>query len=653
MYRQEAREEYSRALRQGQKRAKELLLSGKDPNPAVLDELLGGDHTESIQDVGLIEIPAERIVGTKSAGRITAFTAEFQPLLDTDTEFAFKWISLCADHLSDEGIREPITCFEYLGNFYVQEGNKRVSVLRHFDAPKIPGYVRRVLPTMSDEPRIKAYYEFLDFYKVAKLYDVQFENPGDYARLLSFLGKEPGEEWTDRERKTFCAYLQYFREAFTALKGETLGIQSEDALLLWLQVYPFRDLGKFSAGELKKTLEGLWEDVTAMAEQTPVQVQTEPTADSKKTGILARLMTSTPEYLEVAFVHQLDPQSSTWIKGHEEGSQYLQDVMGDKVTVRSYYHGDSQEQTEALLDQAVEDGAEVVFTTSPQMSRATLKAAVKYPKVRFLNCSADAPFSSVRTYYGRVYEGKFITGAIAGAMAENDRIGYIGAYPIFGEIASINAFALGAQMTNPRAKIELRWSCMAGSPVQDFVREGIRVISNRDVPTQNKMYLEFGEYGTYQVGETGTLTPLGSPCWLWGKFYENVVRAVMSGAWAQSKEPNRPVNYWWGMNSGVIDVKMSDNLPEGLLRLANMIRDGILSGYLDPFQRKIIAQDGTVMNDGSRSFSPDELLHMDWLCENVEGMIPEFEEVEPFARNMVRQLGIHRERIPIEKEGAL
>ena len=44
---------------------------------------------------------------------------------------------------------------------------------------------------------------------------------------------------------------------------------------------------------------------------------------------------------------------------------------------------------------------------------------------------------------------------------------------------------------------------------------------------------------------------------------------------------------------------------------------------------------------------------MDWLCENVEGMIPEFEEVEPFARNMVRQLGIHRERIPIEKEGAL
>lgn len=94
MNRQEAREEYSRALRQGQKRARELVLSGKDPNPAVLDELLSGDSAESVQDVGLIEIPADRIVGTKSAGRITAFTADFQPLLDADTEFAYKWISL-------------------------------------------------------------------------------------------------------------------------------------------------------------------------------------------------------------------------------------------------------------------------------------------------------------------------------------------------------------------------------------------------------------------------------------------------------------------------------------------------------------------------------------------------------------------------------
>ena len=33
-------------------------------------------------------------------------------------------------------------------------------------------------------------------------------------------------------------------------------------------------------------------------------------------------------------------------------------------------------------------------------------------------------------------------GAVAGAMAENDRIAYVEDYPIYGSIANINAFAL-------------------------------------------------------------------------------------------------------------------------------------------------------------------------------------------------------------------
>ena len=653
MRRQEAVEEYSRAVRLGQRRVRELVLSGKDPNPAVLDDLLEGSLFDSTQDVGVIEIPVNRIVGTKSAGRINAFTPDFLPLLDENTEFATKWINLCVDHLSDTGIRDPIFCFEYLGNFYVQEGNKRVSVLRYFGAARIAGNVRRILPPVSEEPRIKAYYEFLDFYKASRLYEVQFRRPGDYAKLLAHLGKEPGESWTDRERKTFSAYMQYFREAFASLKlREKTRIEPEEALLVWLEAYAFRDLGRLSARELKTTLESLWGDVVTDVDQKPVQVQTEPAAQSK-VGIVRSLIALTTDIVQVAFVHQRDMASSIWIKGHEEGRRYLEQALPERVSVRSYFHADTPELAEAILDQAVADGADVVFTTTPQLSRVTLKAAAKYPKVRFLNCSADAPYSSIRTYYGRLYEGKFITGAIAGAMAANDRIGYIGAYPIFGEIASINAFALGAQLTNPRAKIHLRWSCVYGSPVQDFVREGIRVISNRDVPTQDQMYLEFGEYGTYLVEENGSLKPLGSPCWLWGKFYENVVRAILSGAWDQSKEDREKVNYWWGMNSGVIDVKLSEHLPEGLKNLADMLRHGLRSGAIDPFRRQILGQNGTVIHDGHRSLTPDELLHMDWLCRNVVGSIPEFEEVAPFAQAMVRELGIYRDRIPKEREGVL
>ena len=148
----------------------------------------------------------------------------------------------------------------------------------------------------------------------------------------------------------------------------------------------------------------------------------------------------------------------------------------------------------------------------------------RHPKIAFFNCSVDKPYTSVKTYYGRIYEAKYISGAIAGAMALGDRIGYIASYPNYGVPASINAFALGAQLTNPRAQIELRWNCVAGTPQADFLADGIRVVSNRDAPTQSKIYMDFCSYGTYLMDDRGNLVPLGSPVWLWGKFYEYVIR---------------------------------------------------------------------------------------------------------------------------------
>ena len=647
---QQAKEEYALAVKAAHREMKACASAGREPYPAVLDEILDEQDAGLIQEIGILEIPADRIVGVKTAGRIRAFTATFQPLLSQESEFAAKWISLCAAHLGDEGIRDPITCCEYMGKFYVKEGNKRVSVLRHFGATRIPASVQRILPKPSQEPEYQAYQEFLAFYKATGLYEIQFRRPGEYAELLSYLGKEPGETWNNWERKTFSAGYQYFREAYAALNMDQLGLLPEEALLLWLQVYPFRNLGQMSTGELKKALAALWPDVKALAEAEPVEVRTEPLQAEFKTGLLDWFVSP---HVNVAFVHPLDPIRSSWILGHDQGREYLEKQLGSRVTVRSYFHADTPQLAEQLLEQAVEEGANVVFTTTPQLSRSTLKVAVKYPKVKFLNCSVDAPYSSIRTYYGRIYEAKFITGAIAGAMANNDQIGYIGTNPIFGVPASINAFALGAQLTNPRARIDLRWSCMAGTPQKDFLDKGIRVISNRDVPTPEQKYLDVCSYGTYHLDDDGNLAPLGSPCWLWGPFYETVVRSILSGAWEKEQTSARAVNYWFGMASGVIDVTLSEQLHPGMLALAESLRNQLRQGTLDPFCRKIYAQDGTMKNDGSRGFTPDELLHMDWLCENVDGFIPEYDQVEPFAKPIIRALGIHREQIPPEKEGSL
>ena len=646
MYRTEAIEEYRKALKAGQREYKELSAAGKEPYPAVLDELLPPTATQTVQQVGLVEIPMDQIVGTKSAGRISAFTAGFLPLLEEGSEFGVKWITLCMAHLSDEGIREPIHCFEYLGRFYVQEGNKRVSVLKYFGAPRIAANVTRILPENDGSPRIKAYAEFLEFYKTTGLYSVQFCRPGDYAKLLAALGKEPGEVWEERERRSFSASLQYFREAFGGLKKRPLDLPYEEALLLWLQVYPYQDLSRLSSEALRKSVASLWEDLTALAQPEPVKVETE--TPKTKSSLLGRIIPVGPDHLNVAFIHQLNTERSGWALAHEEGRRYLEQIMEGAVTTKSYFGADTPELIEAALETAVAEGAQVIFTTTPQQGRATLKAAVKYPKLRFLNCAVNVPYSSLRSYYCRMYEGKFITGAIAGAIADNNEIGYIASYPIYGETASINAFALGAQLTNPRAKIHLRWSCLEGNNVGDFIQKGIRVISNREVPSQDMSYLNFCNYGTYQVGETGLLTPLGSPRYNWGKLYEHVLRSILSGSWDADKDSPQAVNYWWGMKNGTVDIQLSDQLPEGVRTMAQILIRQLQSGELDPFARKIVTQEGIVINDGDRSLTADEVLRMQYLCHNVEGRIPGFEELLPMAKPMVRELGLYKEEIPAE-----
>jgi len=102
-----ASEEYDLALKKGQKEYRELIMAGKQPYPAVLDDILADVSADTTQEVGVLDIPAERVIGIKSGGRISAFTATFQPLLDRNTEFAHKWISLCEAHLGETGITDP------------------------------------------------------------------------------------------------------------------------------------------------------------------------------------------------------------------------------------------------------------------------------------------------------------------------------------------------------------------------------------------------------------------------------------------------------------------------------------------------------------------------------------------------------------------
>lgn len=644
----EAAEHYQKALKAGRKIQRQRIHQGLYPYLEVLDEILEDYETSGQEELGVIEIPADKIVGTKTRGRSDAFAANFLPLIGDKSEFSMKWQNLCQYHLGEAGIRDPIFCYEFLGRFYVQEGNKRVSVLKYFDAASIRGKVIRILPAVSSNPEVSAYREFLTYYPKTKLYEVAFSQLNSFPKLQAALGYEQDHVWTEEERRNFRSSFYYFNRAFEKLSEEPVTAKPADALLEWLKVYPFERIKTMSSEELRQSLASIWPTIRAIGQQTVIEVNTKSSSTEEFKN--RRAFSMMPSYLNVAFVHELLPENSNWVKAHDSGSRYLEESLGDQVIVQRFTDVGTGEDAERAMEIAIKNGAEVIFTTTAPMMTACRRVAARHPEIKILNCSVCMPYTDVRTYYSRIYEGKFISGAIAGALSKNDTIGYIASYPIFGVPAGINAFALGAQMTNPKAKVQLRWSYVEGNPVQELKDLGIDMISTLDIPQQG---LGEGEWGMFRVQDNGDNEWIASPYWDWGAFYVQIARTILSGEWDTSvfnKKEERAVNYWWGIASGVIGLELSDHIPEGTKALANLMIDGIRHGTVNPFLRKIVSQDGMIRNEGSNVFTPEEVLHMNWLCDNVIGSIPDFDDLTAKGQAITRLQGIYRDQIPPSKD---
>ena len=382
MGRQEAAAQYGAALKQGRKTYHDCVLRGRYPYPQVLDEIISEAMVAGEMDLGVVEIPIDQIKGTKTAGRRTAFAADFMPLLEPDTEFAGKWMDLCQAHLGDEGIRDPVRCFEYLGRFYVQEGNKRVSVLRSYGAPVIPGYVTRMVPVWSEAPEIQAYYDFMESYPKTRLYRVRFSRAGSFQKLQKALGYEPDHVWSDDERRRFTAGYTYFQEPFRKLGGGELPITTADAMLVWLKVYGFDELLSLPAAELAKSIKAVWADVKALTE--PIDVKTDA-PEAKDGGLLGRLFKGKPSHINVAFVSDQLPEQSDWARAHDLGRQYLEAVLGDRVSTQVFNGVRPGGDAEAAMEEAIANGAQLIFAVTPPLIGACRKTAAQHPDVRILH----------------------------------------------------------------------------------------------------------------------------------------------------------------------------------------------------------------------------------------------------------------------------
>ena len=630
---------YQQARKLGLKEVKIRTAKHEDPYLPSLEEMLPHMSALNEVDLGTARIDIDQIVGTRTTARREAFSPSFYPLLEDGSEFAAKWSSLAASHVK-EGIRDAIVAVEYLNRFYVVEGHKRVSVLRFFGAATVRAEVKRLMPQRSDDPEIAVYYEFLDFYKVTGVNFIRLNRLGAYPAMLRLLCGDDMTPWDEERRRSFFSDIVRFRKAF-ASSPLSSSLTQDEALMRYVEICGVSALAERSPNEIKADLNVIKPELNSVKNESAPVLVTDP-AEAQPRNIISRIVHPSVKMLRAAFLHDKTPESSYWTDAHDQGRQAAQEALGERLETCSRFNM-LEADFGAVMQELKEWGVDMVFSTTPRLLPQTLKAAADYPDVKFLNCSLNVSHPILRCYYARMYEAKFLTGVIAGALSEQRNIGYVCDYPIYSMPASINAFALGVRMVNPRARVLLEWSTVDGADIESvFSNYGVTAVSGQDSLLRDERR---GRTGVF-LCQNGENIHLASSFWDWGTFYRKIIESVLDGSWDSlnsESDAGKTINYWWGLSSEVVGVQMNEKVPAETARLVKLLRKSIADGSFRPFDGPVYDQQGQLRIAEGELLTPHQILMMDWLVENVDGQIPKIEQLIPPAQELVKIQGVLKE----------
>ena len=630
---------YGKARREGLRIYTAAIQANTDPYLPVLEKKVSGLSQLTRLSLGIMTIPLDRVIGSVSQGRSFAFTENFLPILDGGSEFAGKWDRLY-ESVEAQGVNQPVTVLEYMGYYYVIEGNKRVSVMKAMEAEDIEADVTRVYPERTGDPDIEAYYEYCDFTKETGLYNILFTRPGSFQKLVSLPGVRSGDRWTEDEVMSLRKLYQYFRGAYTSVMKDRQAIQTGDAFLAYLIAFGYDEVKDDDLAKTKERVRLMSREFESADGQ--VRLVMENSAPASAPGIPILNTIFHPSRIRAAFLFNRSIEDSAWNYWHNLGRLEAEEKLGDKLeTVTRIIPSRSDFDEE--ISRLIREGYTAIFATSPVMLNSAIQPALEHPDVRFLCCSLLSNYKNIRTYYIRFYEAKFLLGLAAGILSDNGKIGYIADFPIHGSPSAANAFALGARMVNPKARIYLNWSSASWFNSElPFEDPEIRVICNRDITAPNHNARDYGLYirDGKEIVNMATLIPR------WGLFYHTILEMMLNGTFNPAENRQTVTNYWWGLGSRIIDVAFSARFDPYAARIVNHFRNELREGTFSPFEGEIRDQKGNLRCDADRRLTPAEILCMDYLVDNIVGSFPAEKELIESARPLVRLQGIRGELKP-------
>ena len=330
------------------------------------------------------------------------------------------------------------------------------------------------------------------------------------------------------------------------------------------------------------------------------------------------------ELPRVAFVYIGVPSDGGWTKTHDEGRELVDKTFGiESTTVENVPEGPDAER---VIEELAQDH-DIIFTTSYGYMDPTINVAAKYPDVVFLHATGYKQADNVGIYQVKGWESSYLAGTAAGSLAENGKIGYVGAFPIPEVISSINAFTLAAQAINPDLEVSVVWSNTWFDPTAEkqaaetLLDKGIDVLANyQDSPAGIQAAAERDVWGMGNDADMSEYAPetyITNPVIHWGDYYVSTVQSWIDGTWKSDF-------YLGGLAEGMADIApFGKNVPEDIQAKVEELKKSIIAGETPIFKGPIYDNKGELRVPEGEVLSDEDILTMNWLVKGVTGTIPE------------------------------
>ncbi len=326
----------------------------------------------------------------------------------------------------------------------------------------------------------------------------------------------------------------------------------------------------------------------------------------------------------IAFIYIGPPGDMGWTFEHDRGRLALEAAFGNRIETTYIENVEEGPDAARVMRDYAQQGYDMIFATSFGFMDHMAEVAAEFPDVLFEHCSGYKTAANMSTYFGRIYQPRYLSGIVAGLMTENGKIGYVAAVPIPEVVRGLNAFTLGVRSVNPDATVSVVWTNTWYDPVIEreaavaLLDQGVDLIAQHQDTTEPQKAAQ--ERGFFSIGYDSDMgqsvgdSVLTSAIWNWETYYIDTVGKALDGTWETHQ-------YWGNMDDEVVRLAdFSKLVPDDVIAAVEVAKEELRTGN-DVFCGPIVNQAGEIVVPEGVCMSDSDLLNFDWLVEGVIGSI--------------------------------